>query len=517
MNEKETAQKLIGEFIRIKDTLDYANLSEDNKYLGWVSNFNFNLPNGEKMHLDLNNDNDKFLLFALAVAWSRTGPWENAAAFVAYLKMENKDNPEYWLNSENIEYEKENRVDNALKTRKQLIEFSHRKKISFREDIFESMNILAENWDEINKHLEISSVNGDYIPLMKYLRSIEGLAGKSRRMNIKIPLILREFRCQNVYDNIPGELCCVPDERVYNACENLNIHLPKFRKRDIDELISISRIIYGLFGDLYDLPLFAYEEPEIKAIFNFDMIDTNKLKDDLELSTGDAAAAVTKATISLIPFLGGPAVELFEAVTGPMLAKRRDKWMIMFAEVINELRGRMDEFSFEKLPENEVFITTVMHASQIAIRNHQKEKLQALKNAVINSALSNVPEEDLHLIFLDFVDSFTPLHLKLLKFFSEPKSEKFIQELDMVIGRDGDGTDENGYYAGYKLEKAIEYIFPELKDKSYIYERVLQDLTTKDLLLYGGTGLKVYPNIKLNPKITILGKKFLAFISCPIE
>lgn len=267
MNENKTAQKLIKEFIRLNYTLDYANLNENNEYLGWVSNFKFKLPNEELMYLDLNKENDKFLLFALAIAWSRTGPWENAAAFVAYLKIENKDNPHYWLNKENIVYEKKNRANNAIKTEKQLIEFNHRKKISFRADIFESMNILAINWDEINECLTVSSVTGDYIPFMKYLRSIEGLAGKSRRMNIKIPLILRELRCQNIYDNIPGELCCVPDERVYEACENLDINLPKFRKRDIEELISISSIIYGLFGDLYDLPLFAYNEPEIKVLY----------------------------------------------------------------------------------------------------------------------------------------------------------------------------------------------------------------------------------------------------------
>lgn len=167
---------------------------------------------------------------------------------------------------DNINHEIKNRAKNACKIQRQLIGFNPRGRISFRIDIFESMNILAENWNEIRKCLENSNKTGDYTSFMKYLRDIEGLAGKSRRMNIKIPLVLRELRCQNIYDNIPGELCCVPDERVYEACKNLDIKLPKFRKRDIDELIDISGIIYGLFGDLYDLPLFAYEEPEIKNI-----------------------------------------------------------------------------------------------------------------------------------------------------------------------------------------------------------------------------------------------------------
>lgn len=277
MDENEIAQKLIDEFIWMKDILDYVNLNEYNKYLGWTSNFNFDLPNGKNMHLNLSKENDLFLLFALAVAWSRTGPWENAAALVAYLKIEKKDNPAYWLNRENIEHEKSMRSDNALKTKNQLIGFSPRKKISFRKDIFESLIVLAENWDEIKKCLASSSEIGNYIPFMEYLRSIEGLAGESRRMNIKIPLILRELRCQYVYDNIPGELCCVPDERVFEACKNLNINLPKFKKRDIGELISISSKIYRLFGDLYDLPLFAYLEPEMEKSLYKELIEIDRI------------------------------------------------------------------------------------------------------------------------------------------------------------------------------------------------------------------------------------------------
>lgn len=48
MNEYETAQKLTDEFIKSKNTLHYANLSEDNRYLGWGHDFNFKLPEGKK-------------------------------------------------------------------------------------------------------------------------------------------------------------------------------------------------------------------------------------------------------------------------------------------------------------------------------------------------------------------------------------------------------------------------------------------------------------------------------------
>ena len=76
-------------------------------------------------------------------------------------------------------------------------------------------------------------------------------------MLIKIPLILRELRCQNIYENISGGYCCVPDMRVIEAADALDLNLSPVTERN---LFQLSERIYGDFGDLYDLPLFAYED-----------------------------------------------------------------------------------------------------------------------------------------------------------------------------------------------------------------------------------------------------------------
>ena len=47
------------------------------------------------------------------------------------------------------------------------------------------------------------------------------------------------------------------------------------------------------------------------------------------------------------------------------------------------------------------------YATQIAIRNHQRKKLEALRNAVLNSALVNASEEDIQLMFLNFIEYLT--------------------------------------------------------------------------------------------------------------
>ena len=76
-------------------------------------------------------------------------------------------------------------------------------------------------------------------------------------MRIKIPLILRELRCQRIYDNIPGKFCCVPDERVKAASKEIGIKMPTINS--LDNLFKASEVIYNHFGDLYDIPLFSYE------------------------------------------------------------------------------------------------------------------------------------------------------------------------------------------------------------------------------------------------------------------
>lgn len=133
-------------------------------------------------------------------------------------------------------------------------------------------------------------------------------------------------------------------------------------------------------------------------------------------SKGDLAYTIVKAGISAVPIVGGPATELFSAIITPPLSRRRDAWIESIAEGLERLVQKVDGFRIEDLAENKSFITIVMHASQIAIRNHQGEKLEALRNAILNSALVNPIEDDLQLIFLKFIDDLTPWHFRILEF-----------------------------------------------------------------------------------------------------
>ena len=115
---------------------------------------------------------------------------------------------------------------------------------------------------------------------------------------------------------------------------------------------------------------------------------------------GDKAYSLVRAAVGSIPLVGNAAVELLSAVVSPPLERRRLRWM---EEIANTLRT-LDEsrqIRLSDLQANETFVTTLVQASDFAVRNHQSEKIQALRNAVVNSALGVNIDNDLQLTFID--------------------------------------------------------------------------------------------------------------------
>lgn len=157
-----------------------------------------------------------------------------------------------------------------------------------------------------------------------------------------------------------------------------------------------------------------------------------KTKEGPEATLEDRLHTLVKAGIASIPVVGAAASELFTVILAPPLEKRRVEWMNDVAERLKELEER-GELNLEDLQDNEIFITTVMQASQAAIRNHQSEKREALRNAVLNAALPHAPEESLQQYFITLIDTFTVEHIRLLDFFKDPQI--WFQRNDVVLPR----------------------------------------------------------------------------------
>jgi hypothetical protein len=210
-------------------------------------------------------------------------------------------------------------------------------------------------------------------------------------------------------------------------------------------------------------------------------------------SKGDVAHTLAKAGLSAIPVVGGPAVELFQYVVQPPLEKRRGEWMAQVGEKLRELEA--NGLKLDELQKNEEFVSAVMHASQIALRTHQAAKLDALRNAIINVAKGQAPDEALQNVFLNLVDSFTELHLRILKVFQAPSPPP-----SMSMGG---------------LSSVLEHNIPELRGNRELYDQLWKDLYSRGLVSTDGLHVTMSGHGLAQKRTTGLGDAFLKFIEEP--
>ena len=224
----------------------------------------------------------------------------------------------------------------------------------------------------------------------------------------------------------------------------------------------------------------------------------------------DILHTLTRAGVSTIPVVGGPVKELLSLVITPSIEQRRDKWIESIAENLKDLEGKVESFKIENLRGNEAFISTIMQASQVAIRNHQREKLEALKNAVLNAAIPNTLEENMQLIFLNFVDSFTQGHLKMLKILNDyearyPQNKHTGVQVEFV-----DKLARDTILPGHK-------VFPDLESSQSFYDQALKDLRIRGLIEIRMSDEATLLQKIIYTQLTKLGKEFIGFISSPIR
>lgn len=222
-------------------------------------------------------------------------------------------------------------------------------------------------------------------------------------------------------------------------------------------------------------------------------------------SIGDAAHEVGRAIVAAVPAVGGPLQVLYENVFQAPLDRRKQAWLEELAGVVSELEQRIDGFRAETLAENEVFISVALQASQTAIRNHQREKLDALRNAVLNSALPTSPSEDEQMIFLRLVDDLAPWHLRLLAFLDDPGRWVESHEIELP-------------FIGGALSNVIEACFRELVGRRDLYDQLVRDLQAEGLAAGGSYlhGMMTGQGM-IASRTSDLGKRFLKYISQPSD
>ncbi|WP_333690604.1 hypothetical protein [Pseudomonas syringae] len=228
-------------------------------------------------------------------------------------------------------------------------------------------------------------------------------------------------------------------------------------------------------------------------------IDVNGLDPQVE-AAGDKAHRGTRIALAMVPAVGGALVEVFNSIVESPLTQRR--WDIVrdMGEVINDLLDQ-ELVTEASLQENDAFISTVAEACSISLRNHQKEKLDALKNAVRNSALPSCPTDDYRQLFLNFVDVCTVTHIRLLQLFDNPQA-----------WFDRKGTNLPNWTMG-SLSTIIELAMPELKGHNDIRDSIWKDLYQRGLVTTDGLNTGMSGSGMLARRTSPLGVQLIAFLS----
>jgi hypothetical protein len=223
----------------------------------------------------------------------------------------------------------------------------------------------------------------------------------------------------------------------------------------------------------------------------------------LKPSAVDTAHTAAKAVLALIPWAGGSAAEIFGAIVTPPLQKRRDKLIEDVVKGLEELREKRPELNWDELLKSDQFITATLHATQTALKNHQREKLEALRNAVLNAAIGTNLDEDLQIVFLRYIDELTPWHLRILGYFQDPAvwlKQHGIKAPEVLFGG---------------LTVGVYAAFPELRKEDELYRQIVDDLHARGLLAGFSDGTMSSQGIFAS-RASDLGRRFVAFIRSPL-
>ena len=173
--------------------------------------------------------------------------------------------------------------------------------------------------------------------------------------------------------------------------------------------------------------------------------------------------------------------------------RRMYGYTLSIAQLSEEIEKYQHNF-IEHLPKNEKSISAYTAGLLIATRNHQKEKLDALRNAVVNTALPSDIDEDLQLSFINYIDRLTPSHIVALHVYSDFWNKH--NDADKWNRHNVDIAEIQNKYHSY-LDELIG-----------LGLLIRPDMTSDSAGAYMGSRTCI---------ITDKGKQFLEFIKSPLE
>lgn len=189
--------------------------------------------------------------------------------------------------------------------------------------------------------------------------------------------------------------------------------------------------------------------------------------------------------------------------------KRTEKWQRYVAQAIFDIERKLEKFDSDKMFGSDEFKSMFIEITQVAIKTHQEEKIQYLRNALINSYLIDL-EYDQKAAFIRILSQLTLTHLRILKFLNE--NEKMMWEADINI--------VFSYFQNFALTKEINDIemfryFLEELDTYRLVRSSTAWLQVEKIQLASQNmiGQKIDPSNKRHAAISKLGDTVLKLIS----
>lgn len=229
--------------------------------------------------------------------------------------------------------------------------------------------------------------------------------------------------------------------------------------------------------------------------------EDDKVDSAPEETRGDAVHRGIRAAIGSVPVVGAAGVEVFEGFFPSPINRRTREWLESLAVRIRRLEESHPEIVLQNLVRSPAFETLVIRSTDVAIRNHQEEKLAALRNAVVNAVVSGNMDDAQTEMYLALVDRLTPWHLRILDLFNDP----------IAWESRNHGNLPRNMMGGREI--TLLAAFPELEGQRVLYDQIIRDLYSSGLI--GTDSIRgMVTNAGLLQSITTdAGKQFLRFIT----
>jgi hypothetical protein len=211
-----------------------------------------------------------------------------------------------------------------------------------------------------------------------------------------------------------------------------------------------------------------------------------------------------EAGLQFVPGIGGALAVTFVTAVTWRLNQKREEWLEDLATGVEELRQRLADVDLDTLVSDPRFSDAVVLAARMVEHTSQAEKLDALRNAVLNSVGPDAPDADTQAIFMNLVDRFTPSHLRLLALWDNPRSWFASHDIPEL-------------QAGFASSRTVtvEVGLPEMAGRQQFYVLVWSEIKAAGLTIGADLGGLVSPTSLMDKLTSDLGSQFLKFISSP--